>query len=1128
MSTDARRYDELNALFDELRDLRGSHREALLEARCAHDPELRAEVESLLAAHDTPLTDAFSEFSIQRARTSLEELLEVPEPDWNPQRIGNYRVVRRIGSGGMGVVYEALQESPQRRVAIKLLHPRGTTPERLRRFRQEAELLGRLQHPGIAQILEAGSYPFGAQQHPFFAMELVDGVGIRLYAERERLDVRERLELMAKVADAVQHAHDRGIIHRDLKPDNLLVDERGQPKILDFGVAHLSVGESRNSLALTQDGSLLGTLAYMAPEQLADEVESVTVRVDVYALGAIAFELLTGRLPQDIGGLRLTAALSVLRNEPIQSIGTLDASLSGDIATIVDAALERDPQRRYASAKAFADDIRRYLDDRPITARPPGALYRLCKYARRNRSLVASTVVLAIATLVSTFFGWRAAHERTEVQRQAYRSNMMAASLGIDSGSSVREHLDSVPPDMRGWEWHYLKSRLTDPLAELSGPVSFDLHLADDGSKVIAAGQSGTLERIDLESGRVEALIQLPGLPQASRLAPDERSIVAIGPSDLQEGRSWIGRFALQGAQSTAVHRFDALYRFSLSISPDARTACYADASALHLIDPDSGSMLASRDLCGVVATNYIPDGKLLAVADEQDTIRLLCSDTLETKLEMSTATEGVIVSIDVASSGAYLATGGSEGDLRIWNITSQPPSVSTLRFAQLGGACLVKFTPDGKVLATLHSDTTVRTWEPESARLIDEFRGHRVRPQSIGFVPDSSRIVTADLQGSVRAWDYGGDPFELQGHYGYVYGTLMLEELGVVVSGAWDGYFGRKGCLRMWDLESGEPVATLGGEGGIVTALAKGTQPGVFYAACARFPEGGQGKGIANAWSMLVEFDTLHHTRRERFRRDGALFDFIAIEPNGERVAWSTRDWKVTVANLATEDILAVRELARDGAGRPIGSPIDWSPDGKWIAACTTDYRIELWRADSLEVEGSWPAHDASIRSVEFSADSGLLISTSADTTAKLWSVPDGRAIETLRGHDVEVLCASFRPVKEDQSKRDARIATGDRNGQIRIWDGQSYELLADLSGHQNYVHDLTWAPDGQSLYSSSGDGTVRVWSTATRSERIAAKRERAWVEREFAPLPAMSERERQIARQFQLQDHLRELEGH
>jgi tetratricopeptide (TPR) repeat protein len=315
----------------------------------------------------------------------------------------------------MGAVYEAEQEQPQRTVALKVIKPGLASPELLRRFAQESQALGRLQHPGIAQIYDAGTADTGYGPQPYFAMEFIRGESLRDYVETHRLNTRRRLELVVKVCDAVHHAHQRGLIHRDLKPGNILVDESGQPKILDFGVARVTDSDAHATMQ-TDVGQLVGTLAYMSPEQvLADPLE-LDIRSDVYALGVILYELLAGRLPYTISK-KLHEALHTIREEDPSRLSSVDRRFRGDVETIVAKALEKEKARRYSSAAELAADITRYLKDEPISARPPSTSYQLRKFSRRHKALVwgiaAVFLVLTGGIVVSTWQAVRASRAET-------------------------------------------------------------------------------------------------------------------------------------------------------------------------------------------------------------------------------------------------------------------------------------------------------------------------------------------------------------------------------------------------------------------------------------------------------------------------------------------------------------------------------------------------------------------------------------------------------------------------------------------------------------------------------------------------------------------------------------------
>lgn len=314
-----------------------------------------------------------------------------------PATIGRFRTLRVIGQGGMGVVYLAEQDNPRRQVALKVIRPGMASAGLLRRFEFEAQVLGRLGHPGIAQIYDAGTADTGAGPQPYFAMELVEGSPLTEYVRAKRLGTRERLRLMAQVCEAVQHAHSKGVIHRDLKPGNILVTPEGQPKILDFGVARATDSDVQATTLQTDVGQLVGTLPYMSPEQVAGDPGALDVRSDVYALGVVLYEVLAERPPYRVEHRSLLDAARTIREEEPTRLSVVSRVFRGDVETIVSKALEKDRARRYQTAAELGDDIRRYLSDEPITARPPSAAYQVAKFARRHKGIVAGLVVAFVA-----------------------------------------------------------------------------------------------------------------------------------------------------------------------------------------------------------------------------------------------------------------------------------------------------------------------------------------------------------------------------------------------------------------------------------------------------------------------------------------------------------------------------------------------------------------------------------------------------------------------------------------------------------------------------------------------------------------------------------------------------------
>jgi non-specific serine/threonine protein kinase/serine/threonine-protein kinase len=461
------RSERIAQIYLRARDLPPEQRAVLLDEACAGDAALRADVEGLLAVKGTNEPESAAAADLAQGawtadgrsgagdietqvadsatgREGRNSSESSPRLDSSggargmrmPERIGRYRIIGMLGAGGMGAVYEAEQAHPARRVALKVIRAGVATDSLLRRFEFETEILARLHHPGIAQIYEAGTADTGLGPQPWFAMELVRGRPVDEHARVRGMDVRNRLELIARICDAVHHAHQKGVIHRDLKPANILVvdsnddiserrgvapnrggtdaertdsfgaaDFIGRPKVLDFGVARATDADVQCVTLHTTVGQLVGTVPYMSPEQVAADPQELDIRSDIYSIGVISYQLLTGTLPHDVGARTVHEATRMIRENQPPRAGAVNRALRGDVETILGTALEKDKNRRYQSASDLAEDIRRYLRNEPIMARTPSAMYQLNRFARRNRALTAGMVLgivgLSAATAVS-------------------------------------------------------------------------------------------------------------------------------------------------------------------------------------------------------------------------------------------------------------------------------------------------------------------------------------------------------------------------------------------------------------------------------------------------------------------------------------------------------------------------------------------------------------------------------------------------------------------------------------------------------------------------------------------------------------------------------------------------------
>ncbi len=502
---DAERYSQVKDLFAKALSLESGARRPLLDRACAGDAELRREVEELLGHAAAAGTGFLRARPDADGRAALPASLHIP----------GFQVLELLDAGGSGVVYRAEQASPRREVAVKVLRLDALTPSQVARFRREAEILGRLSHPGIAQVFEAGVAESEAGPLPWIAMELVRGPSLAEHVARRRPGTSELLELFFSVCDAVQHAHERGIVHRDLKPGNVLVDEAGRPKVLDFGIAR-PAGEAVATAERTRTGSLVGTLAYMAPEQARGEVRAIDPRTDVHALGVMLFELITGRLPFELDGLDVLEQVRVLCEEEPERLRSLRPDLPRDLETILVKALEKAPARRYASAGELAGDLRRLLENRPILAQRPTTAYKLRKFVRRNRLVTTSVLAIFLALAAGLVLALRGQRQaRTELARTSETLDALAAEV-----------FELSPVLGFGEEQ---RAALEDILARIDGQLGLDPdNRSLQASKAEGLYVLGSLDQARGDHGRTAEQMQ------AARAIREE--LVRAQPDDVQ---SW-------------------------------------------------------------------------------------------------------------------------------------------------------------------------------------------------------------------------------------------------------------------------------------------------------------------------------------------------------------------------------------------------------------------------------------------------------------------------------------------------------------------------------------------------------------------------------------------------------------
>ena len=1009
--------------------------------------------------------------------------------------IPGYEIVREIHRGGQGVVYQAVQQSTHRDVAIKIMKqgPFATLSDRVR-FDREIETLGRLDHPNIVTVHDAGVV---AGFH-FFVMNYVDGVTmdqtITPPARRTRDELLRSIELFAKVCDAVHAAHLRGVIHRDLKPSNIRVDASGEPHVLDFGLA-TSADAPRDS-AMTQTGQFVGSLPWASPEQVEGSASRVDLRTDIYSLGAILFQLLTGAPPHDTGGNLRDAYERVLLEEPRRP-GSITASRGGErldeeLDTIVLKCLAKRRDRRYQSAADLARDLRRYLAGEPIEARRDSALYVLRKTMRRYRRRVAIAGGLALALAAFGVVMAVLYRHSTRMEQAAVRSAASLAELltisNIEQGrmAGVLGNIHQAeqllwtelltqrgqgefapagwrePPGPPEAYWALWELYRRNPCRRTFTPSSSALStatLCHEGPGVWVASADGTVERLD-ESGRIVDAYRAPfpsepGLPSvdstgrittyhsAMRLAVWKRDggeapKIEYAPNDRHRiGDSCVApggeRFAVIIEGSAVVWNIDPPERIATFASDDARLTAIA-------FSPDS-ARIAARDFFGGLHMWDIAGGAVVAQRRADRPAR----EGAQTLGELCFSPDGT-----------RLADGWAETEGRIWDVTSPTPTYVALR-EQPGTYRVHGFSPDGSMLAIGDPGGVVRTFDARTGERLSVRIAHEERIRRVAFTHDGGGIWTCGER-QLRLWDVRQDD-------GVRVLPIESDLFHSVDFGGSSGRFlagGRAGLLHRVKLETMDVETEPIGSRATISCVA--SSPDGKWGAAATY---------ANTVHLWNEHDVAEPAR---VLAHPAAIRHCCFSPDSTRIATACDDRIVRIWRC--DDGALERQI--DDIGEPIPH-IAFEPNGRRLAIAVRDgsllmYDIETGRA------ATWsPPTNAPLRAVCFSPNGNWLFAAGAGRVIEAWDVSRAQRVATMAGHAQEIYCL-------DVSWDGELLVSGDSAGDIRMWHVELRRPLASLGGHSGSVMALRFSRDGHMLASASLDGTVRIWDLDYYSRYVYA----------------------------------------